>query len=97
MKRNIEDELRSIDQRLDKIAAEQTEPKNQFGDTAADKERMATAWLTRPKTKPWDDPKFFQKKLPTKENEKFKYQSWNGETEPMEITKYIDKVKKNYE
>ena len=93
----IEDELKLMSDRLDKINLQKKETRNEHGDTPAQKEQMIHKWLTRPKTKPWDDPKFFQKKLPTKENEKFKYQSWNGKTEPMEITKYIDKVKKNYE
>ena len=90
----IEDELKSIDQRLDKIAAEKTEVRNQHGDTPAQKEKMIHDWLTRPKTKYESK---LQRLAKEKGKEKFKYQSWNGKTEPMEITDYIDKVKKNYE
>ena len=88
----IEDELKSIDQRLDKIAAEKTEVRNEHGDTPAQKEKMIHDWLTRPKTK-------YESKLDrlTNKKEKFKYQSWNGKTKPMEISDYIGKVIKNYE
>ena len=107
----IEDELKIISERLDKIMKPTSEPKDKFGNTKAQKDKMVEDWLTRPKTKPWDDPKFFQKKLPTKEKEKFKYTSWaNDRTTPqpvgsgisktpkkaMNIIKYIDTVNKLY-
>jgi len=106
----VYEELKAMSDRLDKIKSV-AEPRNALGDTAADKQRMAMKWITRPKTKPWDDPKFFQKKLPTKEKEKFKYTSWaNDRTTPqpvgsgisktpkkaMNIIKYIDTVNKLY-
>ena len=92
-KMKIYDELNIISKRLDKIMKPTKEPKNALGDTAADKQRMAMKWITRPKTKPWDDPKFFQKKLPTKEKEKFKYTSWaNDRTTPEPVGSGISKT-----
>ena len=92
---NFGDELRSIDQRLDKIAAEQTEPKNQFGDTAADKERLATAWITSPRGIPLRP----IKKATAKKKPQWKYEGWNGKTEPERenILTYVDRVRKENE
>ena len=109
----IEDELKIISERLDKImkptpaAAAAAEPKNKFGDTPAQKDKMIMDYLTRPSTKPYRAA--LAKK--DREQEKFKYTSWandrttpkatgsgisKAKAKPMEITKYIDTVNKLY-
>ena len=90
----IEDELRIMSARLDKIMAPTKEPKNKFGDTPAQKEKMIEDWLTRPSTKPYRAA--LAKK--DREQQKWKYESWNGKTKPDKepIMEYIDRIGRDY-
>jgi len=104
----IEDELKIISERLDKILKPTSEPKDKFGNTKAQKDKMINDWLTRPSTKPYRAA--LAKK--DREQEKFKYTSWDNDKttpepvgsgiskapkeKPMNIIKYIDTVNKLY-
>jgi len=87
----IEDELKIIQARLDKIMAPTPEPKDKFGNTKAQKDKMINDWITRPSTKPYRAA--LAKK--DREQEKFKYTSWaNDRTTPEAVGSGISKVLK---
>ena len=101
----IEDELKIIQARLDKIMAPTPEPKDKFGNTKAQKDKMINDWLTRPSTKPYRAA--LAKK--DREQEKFKYTSWANDrttpeavgsgiskAKPMKLMTYLDKIEQNY-
>jgi len=90
----IEDELKIIQARLDKIMAPTPEPKNSLGHTAAQKEKLAMDWITRPSTKP------IRKAMAHNINAKkdWKYESWNGKTKPDSepLMTYIDRIERDF-
>ena len=99
----IEDELKIIQARLDKIMAPTPEPKDKFGNTKAQKDKLAMDWITRPSTKP------YRAALAKKDREKFKYTSWDNDktkpepvgsgiskAKPMNLMTYLDKIEQNY-
>ena len=81
----IEDELKIIQARLDKIMAPTPEPKDKFGNTKAQKEKLAMDWITRPSTKP------YRAALAKKDREENKPKG-----KPMELMTYIDRIERNF-
>jgi len=91
---SIEKELKYMTERLDKILKPEPENKNKLGDTPAQKNKMIEDWLTRPSTKPYRAA--LAKK--DREQEKFKYESWNGKTKPDKepLMTYIDRIQRDF-
>ena len=90
----IEDELKIIQARLDKIMAPTPEPKDKFGNTKAQKDKMINDWLTRPSTKPYRA----ALAKSDREQQKWKYESWNGKTKPDKepLMTYIDRIERDF-
>ena len=90
----IYDELKAMSDRIDNINKPTPEPKDKFGNTKAQKDKMVEDWLTRPSTKPYRAA--LAKK--DREQQKWKYESWNGKTKPDKepIVEYVDRMMKKY-